>query len=191
MNYKDFFVGLLAGLVVVLGVLLFQSQGLSFGAQSNFSGPVNSGAGYHESGTTVIDTNGAWVNTVSSTAIFSHGGAVTFTGAGTVALNSETTLGNCGTATFTVPALAPAFATDSGASSIVTTTVSVTGLAENDVVLVGWDANSATTTLYGRGIIMSETASTSVAVVSFYNGSNATSTAFTSASGTITACYFD
>jgi len=59
--------GLLVGLMIVLGFLAVQSQALPLGAQSNFSGPLNSAAGYQESGTEVINTDGAWTSNVSST----------------------------------------------------------------------------------------------------------------------------
>lgn len=58
--------GALVGLVIVFGLLAFRSQN-PLGAQSNFSGPINSAAGYQESGTEVIDTSGAWLGVVSST----------------------------------------------------------------------------------------------------------------------------
>src|SRR3990167_6625634 len=59
-------IGFKVGLVVVLGLFL-QSQGFSLGAQSNWSGPINSGAGFMESGTEIINTSGAFTGVVSST----------------------------------------------------------------------------------------------------------------------------
>ena len=48
--------GALVVLVIVLGFIAYRSQS-PLGAQSNFSGPLNSAAGYQESGTTIIDTD--------------------------------------------------------------------------------------------------------------------------------------
>ena len=61
--------GVLGGLVVVLGLSAFP-QALSLGAQSNFSGPINSTNGYQVAGVQVIDadqTIGTTVNGVINT----------------------------------------------------------------------------------------------------------------------------
>lgn len=56
----------LVGLVVVLGVLVSRPQA-PLGAQSNFSGPINSDTGYLESGATIINTSQQWVGPINTT----------------------------------------------------------------------------------------------------------------------------
>ena len=107
--------GLLVGLVVVLGLFL-QSQD-RLGAQSNFSGPINSDAGYLESGTEIINTSGAFIGTVSSTAVQRFSG--------------EISLGaNCSSATWNPGAVV--------SSTVATTSISMpSGYEVGDVLWAG------------------------------------------------------
>lgn len=165
----------LVGLVVGLGLSQFQSLS-PLGAQSNFSGPLNSLAGYQESGTEVIDTNGAFVGTVSSTAVQRLSGEISLAG------------DICGTASYAIPAI-PGIGTVTAGQNVVTTTVSLAGLAIGDLAIVSWQPASATGTLFGSGLTASVEASSSVAVVSFVNHLVGSSTAINA--GTIRVCYFD
>ena len=56
-NILSLVIALLLGLVVGLSVSLLRPQALPLGGQTNFSGPVNSDAGYQESGVEFIDTS--------------------------------------------------------------------------------------------------------------------------------------
>ena len=107
-------------------------------------------------------------------------GSSTFSGGVTV--SGEVTLSNCGSATFSIPAIG-------GPTSTASTSVSVAGASEGDVALVAYDAPSATTTLSKYGITMFGDATSSAIIVSFTNNSNVPTPPISS--GTITACYFD
>lgn len=175
--------GFLVGLVIVLGLIAFRSPVLNLGAQSNFSGPLNSLAGFQESGTNIVDTNGAWVNTVSSTGAVSLGGAVTFTSAGSATFNAEVTLGNCGTALFRPGAIASEEEQRTG--------VTVTGIAAGDVALVSWDPATATSSLQTLSLnLLAYASSTNLAEAVFFNSSSSASAAVAN-SGTIKVCYLD
>lgn len=99
----------LLGLVLVLGLVVYYQPQAPLGAQSNFSGPVNSASGYQESGTEIINTSGVYiggVNTGSNAATLSGtntiSGASTFSAAITV---------NTATSTWNVNNLYPSSST--------------------------------------------------------------------------------
>ena len=163
----------LLGLVIGLGVLVFQSQIPFLGAQSNFSGPVNSTAGFQESGTTVIDTNGAYVYTVSTTQAASFNAGVTFV--------TEVTGSYCGTATWNPNAV--------GSSTVATTSLTVTGLALGDATFAGFSAT--TTDIDDRKLVLdaeATAADTALVQFSFPRSSDGTINPVT---GTVSVCYWD
>lgn len=105
---------------------------------------------------------------------------------GTSTFRGEITLGNCGTLSYTIPALSPRLATN--ATGYVSTTVAVPGAALGDVALVS--NNSSTNALSEYGIVADASISAAaIATVMFSNVTNVTSTAVTTS--TITVCYFD
>lgn len=74
----------LAGLVVVLGFLAFQSQApQDLGGASHFSGPVDSANGYTESGSTVVNSSGIIVGTITTSNAVTLSGGLTLSGAST------------------------------------------------------------------------------------------------------------
>ncbi len=129
-------------------------------------------------------TGRLYADIINSTTSATFAGTFAVTGATT--LTGETTLGNCGTASYTIPALSPTFS-QVGATTA-TTSVTVTGSALGDVALVS--NNSSTQALAFYGVSQSAVISAAgTAVVMFTNGSIATSTAVQTS--TITVCYFD
>lgn len=118
-----------------------------------------------------------------------HDGATLAGGNLTINSGREIDLNNCGTALYRPAALSPIWSSQGTAQ--VTTTVSVTGLAEGDSLTADWDSVSATSSLQSLGLaLIPVNASTGVAFVQFVNLSLATSAAVAN-SGTIRVCYFD
>ena len=161
----------LVGIALVLGVL-----GLilpRYSALPSLAGITRSSL---ETTGNFIAQGGLHGNTlnVSSTSVL--GGAVT--------LSAETTLGNCGTATYTLGVLA-GFSTASSSATLATTTVAVTGAAIGDVAL----ASFATSSVPDVSISATITGAGS-STVAFQNLGPTNLPARTS-SATITVCYFD
>lgn len=78
-------------LAVLLVVALGGGSPAQLGGSSTFSGPVNSQAGYQESGTSVINTAHQWVSSINNTATSSKMATTTvevFTAGGTVFASS-------------------------------------------------------------------------------------------------------
>ena len=101
---------------------------------------------------------------------------------------NEVTLGNCGTASYTIPALSPALSAVGLGARYTTTSVTVTGSALGDMALVA--VNSTTQPLAFYGVTArAEIVSANTAVVEFSNPTNVTSTAITTS--TLKVCYFD
>ena len=124
------------------------------------------------------------VDSITNGGVLTNTGAATFSG--TVALNGETTLGDCGTASYTIPALSPLKSTVG--AQYTSTTVTVTGAALGDVALIS--NNSSTNALSEYGISSrAEISTANTAVVMFYNVTQTTSTAVTTS--TLTVCYFN
>ena len=187
MNTKQLL--LVAGVSAFVALLVFFLAGLVGGSASLGAigpGPThfqkeNFIQGYSGGRTGQLDVDNAGV--LSTTAAFTASSTARFNGE--VSFNNGT---NCGTASYTIVALGPPDQLGT-VNSAVTTTVTVAGLAADDVVIPGWEAASATSTLYSLGLGFSATASSGVAVVEFHNLFGATSTA--SVIGTIRACYLD
>ena len=173
------------GLVIVLGFIAFQSQSSILGAQSNFSGPLNSLAGFQESGTAIVDTNGNWVNAIltSSTARFDN--TATFNSS---TFNGEITLGNCGTATWNPGAVS--------SSTSATTTIWVPNAAAGDIFLFGFSAT--TTDGAGNALVPTIAIETSTpngvsttVQLSYPLESDGTVGSINASSGTATVCYLN
>ena len=123
--------------MVVLAIVLLQPQTM-FGAQSNFSGPLNSAAGYQESGTEIIDTNGRYIGNVSST------GNVTTTGnvnTNTFQVDSGTLINefNCSSTVWNPSGVS--------SSTVATTTVVVNGATAGDLILLSIDTSTVSSTI--------------------------------------------
>jgi len=173
---KNIITAIVAGVVgLVVGYGLASSPQVSLGGTTHFSGLAVSGAVYNSS---TLSVEGA-TDLRSTLSVI---GATTLTG--------ETTLGNCGTGSYTVPALSPSFAPTGNTSA--STTVTVTGLATGDTAFASWSppTGSATNTLVALGTnLIGVEASGTNAFVTFGNLKTTTSTA--SVTGTVTVCYFD
>lgn len=132
-------------------------------------------AGIAVNGTEVINSSGQYTGGVSSSLA--------------VSLGAETTLGNCTTGSYTVPALGPVG--ERTATSWATTSVTVSGLTNGDTpIALGWTPQSATGTLIYNGIVANVEATTgTTAIVTFHNITNTTSSAI--ATGTYKVCYFN
>lgn len=169
--------GLLVALVVVLGVSQLQPQ-RALGGTTRANTTV--AANFTVTGSsTLTDVSFSGVSNLSGS--LNASGSAAFDG--TVRLTGETTLGNCGTTTFTVPGLSGTLSVSG--DSYASTTVSVTGMAVGDVTLV----SIGTSTPAARELSITAHASTSIAVVNFQNLLTVTSTAITTS--TITVCYFN
>lgn len=103
----------------------------------------------------------------------------------TVTLSSETTLGYCGTGSYTVPALGPG----GSSTSTVTSSVTVSGMAQGDSAIVSWTPQSATGTWFYQEIVNSVEAGSGAAVLTLSNVNLAPTTAIVT--GTVKVCYFD
>lgn len=114
---------------------------------------------------------------------WSVGGNLAVTG--TTSLTGETTLGNCGTASYTIPALGPRNGTGAGYA---TTSVTVTGAALGDHALISHSTTTQALAVYGVVSVAQVTAA-DTATVSFFNPTLTTSTAITTS--TLKVCYFD
>ena len=161
----------LVGVALVLGVL-----GLilpRYSALPSLAGVTRSSL---ETTGNFIAQSGLHGTTLNVTSTSVLGGAVT--------LSAETTLGNCGTAEFTLGALNGRNAATSTAD-VASTTVSVTGAAVGDVALV-----SFATTSVAQVVPSAFFTATEVETVFFHNLSPINVAARTS-SGTITVCYFN
>lgn len=161
------------GLVVVFGYLAFQSQAVRLGAQSNFSGPINSAAGYQESGTEIINTNGAFTGTVSSTASSSFGAIRVESGS----LVEEW---SCGTVSWNPGSVA----SSGGAYFSTSTELSITGAASGDPCYVGFSLATGTQEIGFSCYISGATGVTTTVILSNFGG-----TAVDLATGTARACY--
>lgn len=172
-------VGIIAGLAIAAS-FAFSGGALAIlgagnGSTSHTASQFDALGGFSVNGTVVADASGRVTGAVSTTQI---------------TLNGGTAFTNfiCGTASFSVPALSPFKNGSAGATSVTTTTVTVTGAVVGDIADASWNPPSTTSTLNGVGVVMGnpEVASTSIAVVSFVNDSTATSTAL--ATSTIKVC---
>ena len=67
MSNKTVTILLILNIVVSLGGYVFPRYSGVLGGTSHFSGPIDSLAGYDESGMTVIDTNGNFLGSINST----------------------------------------------------------------------------------------------------------------------------
>lgn len=103
--------------------------------------------------------------------------------------HNEIKLNNCGTASYTVPALGVADAIGATDESYTTTSVTVTGAALGDIAFVS--NNSSTRILSNKGIgVDVEISAANTAVVGFKNWSGVASTTALTTS-TIRVCYFN
>ena len=165
------------GLVIVLGFMAFQSQSSILGAQSNFSGPVVSTAGYGVTSTVLISSGGAWTSQIltSSTARFDN--TVT---ANSSTFNGEITLGYCATATYNPGAVT--------SSTPATTSVYVANAAVGDIFLVGFSATTTDTAGIELVLTASVATSSGAGVTTTVQFSNPGIESVNASSGTLTVC---
>lgn len=158
---------LVASLVATLALLLVGNQSAeSLGAQLGITRYPNSG----------IAARFLTISTTAGTATAGADGS--FTVSGVTTLNGETTLGNCGTATFNPGAIAT-----STLAAATTTDIALPGAALGDVCLAS--LTSATSTFAQVTCNISGTATATLQLV------NLDVTALDLATGTAKVCYFD
>lgn len=171
---KSLLAALIGGLVVSLIFLFASPRSIPLGAQSNFSGPLNSAAGYQESGTEIINTNGAFIGTVSSTAVQRIDGEISLAG------------NNCAErSNVVIPAISGIGSTSGNSFNATSVTLSQT--AVGDLAFASW--NSSTGTLDALGLTLTAHASSGEVRVVFSNPSFATSSA--NNIGTLRVCSID
>lgn len=161
----------LVGVALVLGVL-----GLilpRYSALPSLAGVTRSSL---ETTGNFIAQGGLHGTTLNVTSTSAFGGAVT--------LSAETTLSNCGTATYTLGALV-GLGNATSSPNVATTTVTVTGAAIGDVALVSFGTSSVPTVFLEANITGADTATVALQNLAPTNVAARTS------SGTITVCYFD
>ena len=159
LSYSSFGIAVLT--LVLVGMLVFSPTSQKFGAEgdTNFTNLVLSG-----------DATIGDALTVTGAAIFS----------GTVALNGETTLGNCGTLTWNPGSIASSSIDGISATS---TDVAVAGAALGDVCIASLDSATSTSAIFSCNI-----SATATGTITMLNTGTA---ALDVVTGTAKICYFD
>lgn len=165
--------------MIVLGVYVFQSQNLRLGAQSTFSGPVVSTAGFGTTSTVVINSNAQFIGSISSTDI----------NAGTLQVDRGASVleWSCSTDTYNPPSLASSGNVGLAATNSTSTQLTVTGAAVGDICFAGLDSATNTPSVqeaFGINCLIKAAASGTVTFTNF------SSSSIDFATGTLRVCYF-